>query len=322
MPLSRLKPSPVLHIERFSDFGAFRANEVLGRGRSTPLRPHEFSLSRAILPLRDGLFVLQRSFARRFEAEIGTDSGFGLVVPFSFHSIANGVEVDSSTIAMMRGKAAVDAIEHSANTYMMVRFNSDMRHRGWGDFDTGMRYLRAPDDPMARLRAAITEMYALASACTSARQFDVLNRPMQETLLAGIDAAMLPAGALTIRPGSFDKHRKLVARLDEVVELFGSKPLYSDDLAAALDVSTRTLQIATHAVHGVSLHHYLRLKRLWSVRVQLMTGGDGLTVKAAALGNGFWHLGDFARGYRLAFGEAPSETLARGRRPIHFAIGA
>lgn len=322
MPLSRLKPSPVLHIERFSDFSAFRANEVLGLGKSTPLHPREFSLARAILPLRDGLFVLQRSFARRYEAEIGTDNGFGLVVPFSFHSIANGVEVDSSTIAMMRGKAAVDAIEHSPNTYLMLRFNSDMRHRGWGDFDTGMRYVRTKDDPMARLRAAIVEIYALASACRDPRQFDAFSRPIQETLLAGLDAALLPAEAHIARPGSFNRHRGLIARLDEVVEFFGSKPLYSDDLAAALDVSVRTLQIAAQAVHGVSLHHYLRLKRLWSVRVQLMTGGDGLTVKAAALGNGFWHLGDFAKGYRLAFGEAPSETLARGRRPFHLAMGA
>src|SRR4051812_19232316 len=98
MPLCRLKPSRVLGIERFSDFGEFRANEVLGLSTSTPLRPREFSLSRAILPLQDGLLVLQRSFARLLGAEIGTDNGVGLVVPFTFHSIANGREVDSSTI--------------------------------------------------------------------------------------------------------------------------------------------------------------------------------------------------------------------------------
>lgn len=50
-------------------------------------------------------------------------------------------------------------------------------------------------------------------------------------------------------------------------------------------------------------------------------GGDGLTVKAAALGNGFWHLGDFSMGYKRAFGEAPSETLPRGRHPFHLARG-
>jgi len=313
MPIDRLKPSRVLHIERFSDFSEFRANEVLGLGISTPLRPREFSLSRAILPLQSGLFVLQRAFARRFEAEFGTDNGVGLVIPIAFHSIANGREVDSSTIAVVRGKAPVESIEHRPNSYLMVRFNSDMRHRGWADFDTGFAYIRTQDDPMARLRAIFLEMFALASACQDARQFAALNRPFQETLLAALDDVLVPAEARASRPGSFDKYRKLIEQLDETVELFGSKPLYSDDLASALGVSARTLQIATQAVHGVSLHHYLRLKRMWAVRVQLMTGGSGLTVKAAALGNGFWHLGDFAMGYKRAFGDAPSETLARGR---------
>ncbi|MEH2484223.1 helix-turn-helix domain-containing protein [Bradyrhizobium sp. AZCC 2230] len=314
MPVRRLKPSRVLGIERFSDFSEFRANEVLGLGTSTPLRPREFSLSRAILPLQNGLFVLQRAFARRYEAEIGTDNGIGLVVPLSFDSITNGCEVNNSTIAVMRGKAPVESIEQRPNTYVMLRFNSDMRHRGWADFNTGLAYVRTQDDPMARLRAIFLEMFALASACDDPRQFEALNRPIQETLLAGLDAALVPAEARAPRRGSFDKHRKLIARLDEVVVLFGSKPLYSEDLATALGVSARTLQIATQAVHGVSLHHHVRLKRLWATRIQLMTGGAGASVKAAALGNGFWHLGDFSRGYRLAFGETPSETLARSRR--------
>lgn len=315
MPVRRLKPSRVLSIEHFTDFCEFRANEVLGLGTSTPLRPRDFSLTRAILPLQDGLLVFQRSFARRLEVDIGTDHGVGLVVPFfSYHSITNGREIDSSMVNVVRGRVPIKCVENHPNTYLMMRFNSDMRHRGWADYDSGLGFFRSHDAPMARLRAVILHMFGLASELNDPRQFEALNRPIQETLLASLDATLVPADRLAARRGSFDKHRKLIARLDELVALFGSRPLYSDDLAAALGVSARTLQTATHAVHGVSLHHYLRLKRLWSVRVQLMIGGNGLTVKAAALGNGFWHMGDFSRGYRLAFGETPSETLARGRR--------
>jgi AraC family ethanolamine operon transcriptional activator len=313
MPVARLKPSRVLRIERFSDFGEFRANEVLGLGTSTPLCPRDFSLSRAILPLQDGLFVLQRAFTRRLEVDVGTDHGVGLTVPFSFHSITNGREIDNSMVGVVRGRVPIQSVEHHANTYLMMRFNSDMRHRGWADYESGLGFFRSHDAPMARLRATILNMFCLASDLNDPRQVEALIRPIQETLLACLDDTLVPVDGLAARRGSFDKHSKLIARLDEVVATFGSRPLYSDDLAATLSVSVRTLQTATRAVHGVSLHHYLRLKRLWSTRIQLMIGSAGLSVKAAALGNGFWHLGDFSRGYRLAFGETPSETLARGR---------
>jgi len=314
MPLGRLKPSRVLGIERFSDFGEFRANEVLGLGTSIPFHPRDFSLSRAILPLQTGLFVLQRAFARQLEVDVGTEQGVGLTVPFSFHSVANGREIDNSTVNVVRGKVPIKSVERQPNTYLMMRFNSDMRHRGWADYDSGLGFFRSHDAAMARLRATILNMFCLASDHGDPRQFDVLNRPIQETLLACLDDTLVPVDGLAARRGSFDKHRKLIARLDEVVALFGSKPLYSDDLADKLGTSVRTLQTATHTVHGVSLHHYLRLKRLWSTRIQLMTGGAGMSVKAAALSNGFWHMGDFSRGYKLAFGETPSETLTRGRR--------
>ena len=41
-----------------------------------------------------------------------------------------------------------------------------------------------------------------------------------------------------------------------------------------------------------------------------------MSVKAAALGNGFWHLGDFSRGYRLAFGETPSRDAGAGQTSL------
>jgi len=314
MPVHRLTPSRILRIERFADFDEFRANDLLGLGISTPLRPRDVSLSRAILPLQDGIFVLQRAFARRFEADVGADRGIGLTVPFEFNAITNGREIDSSMVNVVRGRAAVESIAYGSNAYLMMRFNSDMRHRGWADYDSGLSFFRSHDAALARMRATIMNMFWLASSRDDPGEFEALARPIQETLLACLDETLVPADGLAARRGSFDKHRKLISHLDEVVALFGNKPLYSDDLSSALGVSVRTLQTAAHAVHGMSLHHYLRLKRLWSARMQLMIGRPGLSVKAAALGNGFWHLGDFSRSYRITFGETPSETLARNRR--------
>lgn len=313
MPARWLTPSRILRIEQFRDADQYRAHDVLGGGTSTPLQPRDFSVSRAILPLQDGIFVLQRSFARCLEADLGTDEGVGLFIPIAFQCNINGQDIDNSTIGLMRGRTPAKVIEQHPNTYLMLRFNSDMRHRGWLVADATLQYLRVSDEHIQSLRATTLDMFCLASTCGDPRQFEVLNRSIQETFIAALDAALDTNGAQRARPGTYDRHRRLVERLDEHAELLGSAPLYSDDLARAIGVSVRTLQSATRVVHGMSLHQYLKLKRLWSARKLLVSGNSGLTVKAAALANGFCHMGEFSSGYKSTFGEMPSETLARGR---------
>jgi AraC family ethanolamine operon transcriptional activator len=57
---------------------------------------------------------------------------------------------------------------------------------------------------------------------------------------------------------------------------------------------------------------YLRILRLNAARRALLSGRAG-SVTAAATDFGFFHFGRFARDYRGLFGEAPSETMRRGR---------
>jgi AraC family ethanolamine operon transcriptional activator len=63
----------------------------------------------------------------------------------------------------------------------------------------------------------------------------------------------------------------------------------------------------------MSLQRYLRLRRLWSARRQLLTGAPNLKIKEVALAHGFWHMGDFAARYFRQFGEHPSSTHLRAR---------
>jgi AraC family ethanolamine operon transcriptional activator len=104
-------------------------------------------------------------------------------------------------------------------------------------------------------------------------------------------------------------------QVDELISGQPAAPLYSEDLARRIETSVRTLQLAAQAIHGVSLHGYIRLKRLRFAHCQLTSGLPGQSVKAAALASGFWHMGEFSRLYKSVFGEVPSMTLARARRP-------
>jgi AraC-like DNA-binding protein len=310
MPIRYLSSSAVLKVERFSSFDEFRPNDVIGGGRSFPLHEQQFSASRACLVLPASRLVLQHSFARRLEADMGAP-GAGLIVPISptFQAEINGRPVGSRTVALFRGTVPCTASEPHANTYLMLRLPSAMQNRNWADFERGFELYTATTQALENLRHVILAIMCSASACADSRDFARLSGAMQETLLAALDDVLGQDNANRTRRPSFEHYRKIVARLDELVVEATPTPLYSDDLASSLGVSVRTLQTATRAVQGMTLHQYLRLKRLWLVRCRL----TGLSVKNAALVNGFWHLGEFSRSYRAAFGELASETLARAQ---------
>jgi AraC-like DNA-binding protein len=314
MPISNLSSSPVLKVERFSSFDEFRPNDVIGGGRSFPRHEEQFSASRACLVLPASRLVLQRSFARRLEADIGAP-GAGLIIPMSpaFHAEINGRQAGNTTVALFRGTVPSTAIEPHANSYLMLRFPSAMQTRNWSDFESGFELFTATPLAMENLRHVILEIMRSASTCADSREFARRSNAMQETLLAALDGVLGREDATRSRPRSLEHYRKIVARLDELVTEATSAPLYSDDLAASLGVSVRTLQTATRAAEGMALHQYLRLKRLWLARCRLTSGLPGLSVKDAALLNGFWHLGEFSQSYKAAFGELASETLARAQ---------
>lgn len=118
-----------------------------------------------------------------------------------------------------------------------------------------------------------------------------------------------------VRPRSFDRYREIIAQVDELISGQPAAPLYSHDLARRIGTSVRSLQLAAQAIHGMSLHGYIRLKRLRFAHCQLKSGLPGQSVKAAALDSGFRHMGEFSSLYKSVFGEVPSVTLVRAKRP-------
>ena len=107
-----------------------------------------------------------------------------------------------------------------------------------------------------------------------------------------------------------------VPEYNEFLRAHIDRPIYTDELCAALHVSARTLHQSFAAVYGMSPHAYLKRRRLVLVH-QALRSSDTMhsMVKSIALAHGFWHLGRFAHEYAAMFGETPSETLGkRGRK--------
>lgn len=100
----------------------------------------------------------------------------------------------------------------------------------------------------------------------------------------------------------------------DAVELIQEQPERAwrvSDLAEAVGVPVRQLQLAFHREHGIGPMESLKRVRLERARRDLiaMRTQDG-TVSDVATRWGFFHLSRFSAAYREAFGELPSQTLS------------
>jgi AraC-like DNA-binding protein len=105
-----------------------------------------------------------------------------------------------------------------------------------------------------------------------------------------------------------------VRRAEELMRSRIDEPLSVAELARELGLSLRSLQLAFHSVRGEGPRARLTRMRLDVARAALLAAEPPRQVTSVALDCGFTHLSRFAEAYLRAFGERPSETLAR-RRP-------
>jgi transcriptional regulator GlxA family with amidase domain len=80
-------------------------------------------------------------------------------------------------------------------------------------------------------------------------------------------------------------------------------------LSSLTGVSERALRNAFHRELGLSPKQFDLRERLNAARRALCDGGDDETVTTVATRFGFFELGRFARIYKNAFGESPSQTI-------------
>ena len=85
------------------------------------------------------------------------------------------------------------------------------------------------------------------------------------------------------------------------------------DLCNNTGVALRTLNRAFRERFGIGPKAYLVRRRLSSVRSELLHAPADTLIADVANRWGFWHMGQFAKDYKVMFGELPSETLRQSR---------
>lgn len=106
--------------------------------------------------------------------------------------------------------------------------------------------------------------------------------------------------------------RSTVRKVEEYIEANWEKPLDIATLAGIADVSARSLFRQFQKVRQYSPAEFAKRIRLQRAFEMLLHPEGNATVTQVALRCNFQNLGHFAREYRDAFGELPSETLASG----------
>ncbi|MBR0705888.1 MULTISPECIES: helix-turn-helix domain-containing protein [Bradyrhizobium] len=300
-------------IFRFSDVDEFRSSI---RGLNIEFTPfaRRIATEQVILRLPGCDVNVTRTFPRVVDAQLVADCtavGFAmddLDVPIRF----NGAQRDRAVVVIGSSGAAYNTIEEVQRQIGSVVFHPEVKGRGWPETNTSFKIFETSMSALLRLRKVVREVVAAASEPIDPAEVPLKGTAMKESLFGAVDSvfANLVAARWTVRPNDgrqFKMFQDIRALLSEDL----SQPIYSEEIARKLGLSVRTMHDVVRRYRGMSLHRYLRLRRLWLVRQRLLAGAD--SVKAVALAFGFWHLSDFSRSYRDQFGETPSQTLDRGR---------
>ncbi|MCP4618313.1 MAG: AraC family transcriptional regulator [Bradyrhizobium sp.] len=298
---------------RFTDIDQFRSSVRDLRVDFTPL-VRTISAEQTILSLPGCEVNFTKSFPRIIDAQLAPDCtaiAFSMDegVPIRF----NGVERDDAVIAIGGGGAIYSSVETTPRQYVSIIFRPEVTDRGWPQTSANFHLFEASRPAYLELRRLVRKIFATASEIGGSPDTGDIAMAMRESLLAAIDRAVAEiVPARWASQANTSRQIKIFRDMEGALSGHVGDVIYSEELATRIGVSVRTMHDAVQRYRGMSLHRYLRLRRLWLVRRHLVAGAE--SVKAAALAYGFWHLSDFSQAYREQFGEVPSETLARSRR--------
>ena len=235
--------------------------------------------------------------------------------------IMNGREVRKPGVALLPPGSGFHAVCRGRQDWASLGFDADGFAQlldGWGapTMPGGTRrVLRAPPGRVERLSRTIAAAADLADAEPRVLASPGAARSLAAALRELVAEALSGLGAWAAEPRMTRDVLRVVGEADRFMRENVARPIYTDDLCAAIAVSPRRLHGAFASAYGMSPHAYLKRRRLALVRRALRSRAPGARlVKSVALGHGFWHLGTFAREYHAVFGEMPSETVGKDRR--------
>lgn len=303
---------------RFAEPDQFAAALLGGQFDYLPMRQAPFAATLRVL--RVGDMVVQQADTSGHLARGGISAGMAVLMFYQQSTLhparLNGTEVGATEAVLAVGGAEVIGLNPQPLSWGALALPLPM-----------LEELAELAPPQLRVRGALSVLTLQPARAARLAGAVAAAGAMAESLPAGLSSADCAAGlamalreeiaaALTTQAGIRPRPRavaealRLVSAAEDFMHARLARPVYTEELCAALGVSARRLHDAFRAALGTSPHAYLKARRLLLARRALRTRrGQPELVKSVALDHGFWHLGHFARDYHALFGELPSETL-------------
>ena len=139
-------------------------------------------------------------------------------------------------------------------------------------------------------------------------------RELEQTILVSFLSANRHTFSDLLERDPADALPSHVRRAEEFIEANWDQAVTIEKLVEAAGVGARAIFRAFQQARGYSPMVFAKMVRLRRAREMLVTPDAETSVTSVAFVCGFGNLGHFARDYRRAFGERPSETLAKAMR--------
>lgn len=177
-------------------------------------------------------------------------------------------------------------------------------------------------EPQTKVSASAASRRLYEQVFHTVRMIDLTNEPIPPALMGEMEQALRLAILFGI-PNNFSvalsEGDKIAApwqvrAVEEWIDAHWREGVTVEKLVEISGASARSIFVTFRNARGYTPMAYLKKVRLTAARDTLLRGGPGATVTGVMFACGFTSQGHFARDYRLAFGELPSDTLRRGRQ--------
>ena len=181
----------------------------------------------------------------------------------------------------------------------------------------GMVSFRLAPGGRAQLRQLVYDAFGLAKALHPAGVAPLLAREMARALIAAYVDALATAErvARSGRSSTPRRHFHLILACERLVTEAGLAKIDLAALAHRSGYSMRSLELIFRHGVGMTPGRWFMNIRLNGALRELIAPAAGSSITEVATRWGFRHLSRFAEHYRRAFGELPSQTLARAGEP-------